>query len=185
MLPCLTVLFWVLVILLWYVSTFEKLKFSILCHYTLDCNYRKNYFYSFIPLINVFSIITAFKQTQTMLLTALNFTNLHLLTASSFLYIFQVVLSVQYGTLSVARKMPSLSTLLIEGNATQQLVLKGTVEDLNKVLKGDLENLNIQYISPLNWNIYTKSTVDTITAFAVRSKLKNWSLVIVCTIRVL
>jgi hypothetical protein len=69
--------------------------------------------------------------------------------------------------------MSSLSTLLIEGNATQQLVLKGTVEDLNKVLKGDLKNLNIQYISPLNWNIYTKSTVDTITAFAVRSKLKN------------
>ena len=40
--------------------------------------------------------------------------------------------------------MSSLSTLLIEGNATQQLVLKGTVEDLNKVLKGDLKNLNIQ-----------------------------------------
>ena len=35
------------------------------CVTTLVCNYRKNYFYLFIPLIHVFSKIISFKQIQT------------------------------------------------------------------------------------------------------------------------
>ena len=45
-----------------------------LCHYT-GCNYRQNSFYSFISLINVFSIITASKLTQTLSLIFLNLFN--------------------------------------------------------------------------------------------------------------
>jgi hypothetical protein len=38
-------------------KNFKKLKFSRLCHFTLDCNYRQNYFQISFPLINIFSCI--------------------------------------------------------------------------------------------------------------------------------
>ena len=52
-------------------------------HYN-SCNYRKNYFLFVQSSFNVFSIITASKLTQTLSLTFLNFTNLHLLNAFVF-----------------------------------------------------------------------------------------------------
>ena len=70
----------------------SKCSFNYHCVTIIDCNYRQNYFYSLIPLLTSFSIITASKLTQTLSLTSLNFTNLHLLNAFVFFNTFFTVI---------------------------------------------------------------------------------------------
>jgi len=65
----------------------------------------KNYFYSFIPLFNVFSVIIALKETKTVPLTSLNFFNYN---APAFDFFIQVSVP-SHGA---GKKLMSMSVIL-------------------------------------------------------------------------
>ena len=73
-----------------FVPKIEKIWNVVNCvtMHNTSCNYRKNYFFFVHSSFVIFSVITAFKLTQTLSLTFLNFTNLHLLNAFVFFTFF-------------------------------------------------------------------------------------------------